>query len=477
MTAPFPDRPDFTGHNAPVRVECDIFDLVVEGSLPQDIRGTWFRSIPDPRFPPFLGDDIYLSGDGMVSRLHFAGGRVDLRIRYVRTERWQNEHGAGRSLYGRYRNPYTDDPSVQGKGRGVANTTPLYHAGRLIALKEDSRGWELDPRTLETVGEWDFAGRLRSQTMTPHPKIDPHTGELYFFGYEAAGLATRDIAYCIADSRGDLVREQWFEAPYCALMHDFVVTREHAIFPCFPITADLGRLRDRGPHWVWTPGLGTHIGIMPRSGDVAAMRWFSAPACSAFHFVNAFTEGSRVHVDMSLTDVPVFPFIREDSGLAIPQHEVKGALERWTFDLASPLDRVQRRTLAPAGDLPRIADRNAMSDYDVAYYERYDPAIAPPIITGAVGAGFNALSRLEVRTGRMTTLAMDPRTTLQEAVHIPSSRCGSEGYLAFVVDLHDENLSEVQIVDARELGREPIARIRIPLRLRSAVHGTWVADR
>jgi len=477
VTAPFPDRPDFTGHNAPVRVECDIFDLVVEGSLPQDIRGTWFRSIPDPRFPPFLGDDIYLSGDGMVSRLHFAGGRVDLRIRYVRTERWQNEHGAGRSLYGRYRNPYTDDPSVQGKGRGVANTTPLYHAGRLIALKEDSRGWELDPRTLETVGEWDFAGRLRSQTMTPHPKIDPHTGELYFFGYEAAGLATRDIAYCIADSRGDLVREQWFEAPYCALMHDFVVTREHAIFPCFPITADLGRLRDRGPHWVWTPGLGTHIGIMPRSGDVAAMRWFSAPACSAFHFVNAFTEGSRVHVDMSLTDVPVFPFIREDSGLAIPQHEVKGALERWTFDLASPLDRVQRRTLAPAGDLPRIADRNAMSDYDVAYYERYDPAIAPPIITGAVGAGFNALSRLEVRTGRMTTLAMDPRTTLQEAVHIPSSRCGSEGYLAFVVDLHDENLSEVQIVDARELGREPIARIRIPLRLRSAVHGTWVADR
>jgi len=477
MSRPFPNSPPFSGHNLPSRVEIDIGDLVVEGTLPDEFQGSWYRCVPDPQFPPLLGDDVYLSGDGMVSLFRFDRGRVSLRTRYVRTERWKNEHAAGRSLYGRYRNPFTDDPSVRGKGRGVANTTPLYHAGRLIALKEDSLGWELDPVTLETRGEMNFGGQLRSQTMTPHPRIDPQTGELFFFGYEAGGLASRDVAYCVADAAGELQSEQWFEAPFCALMHDFVVTRKHAIFPCFPITADLERLRRGGPHWVWQPQLGTKVGIMPRQGKVSELRWFTAPACTGFHYINGFTEGNLVHVDMSLTDVPVFPFIRADSGLQIPQYEVKGALERWTFDLSDPADRIVRHPLGPAGDLPRLADKDAMTNYDILYYERYEPTVGPPITTGAVGPGFNALTRLEVKTGRMTTLPMHPRVTLQEAVHIPSSRPDHEGYLAFVADLHDENLSDVYIVEAGDLARGPIAKIKVPLRLRSGVHGTWVPGR
>ncbi|MGH8261241.1 MAG: carotenoid oxygenase family protein, partial [Steroidobacteraceae bacterium] len=262
MTRPFPDTPDFSGHNAPVRIECDIFDLVVEGELPAQIKGAWYRSIPDPQFPPMLGHDTYLSGDGMVSVFRIEDGHVDFRMRYVRTERWKNERAARRSLHGLYRNPYTDDPSVRGKGRGAANTTPIYHAGRLLAAKEDSRAWEVDPATLETRGEWDYRGRLRSQTMTPHPRIDPDTGAMYFFGYEASGLASRDVAYCIANRDGELIREDWFQVPYCALMHDFAVTKEHAIFPVFPITADLARIKAGGPHWVWEGGRDSYIGIM-----------------------------------------------------------------------------------------------------------------------------------------------------------------------------------------------------------------------
>lgn len=475
MTAQFPSTPTFTGHNAPVRAECDIYDLVIEGTLPDEIEGAWYRSIPDPQYSPMLGDDVYISGDGMVSVFRFEKGHVDFRLRYVQTERWKNERAARRSLYGRYRNPYTDDPSVRGKGRGVANTTPFFHGGRLLALKEDARAWELDPDTLATVGEWDYAGKLRSQTMTAHPRLDPDTGELYFFGYEADGLATRDIAYCVANARGELIREQWFKAPYCALMHDFVVTKEHAVFACFPIAADLSRLQQGGPHWVWDPALGTRVGIMPRDGDVAEMRWFHGELCSGFHFANAFTDGHVVHVDFSLTNVPVFPFIRADSNLRIEQYELAGALERWSFDLSDPDGRVERRVLAPAGDLPRIADKDAMRDYEILYYEHYEPGVGPPIPTGAVGPGFNALSRLEVKTGRRLTLPMQPRVTLQEAVHIPSKQPGHEGYLAFVVDVHDENLSEVFIVSARYPDRGPIAKIKVPLRLRSGVHGSWVA--
>jgi len=44
-------------------------------------------------------------------------------------------------------------------------------------------------------------------------RIDPQTGELFFFGYEANGLASTQVAYCVADQQGNLIREQWFDAP------------------------------------------------------------------------------------------------------------------------------------------------------------------------------------------------------------------------------------------------------------------------
>lgn len=34
--------------------------------------------------------------------------------------------------------------------------------------------------------------------MTAHPRMDPESGEMYFFGYEADSLATRDVVYCVA---------------------------------------------------------------------------------------------------------------------------------------------------------------------------------------------------------------------------------------------------------------------------------------
>ena len=70
---------------------------------------------------------------------------------------------------------------------------------------------------------------------------------------------SRDVAYCIADKDGNLVSEQWFEVPYCALMHDFAITETYAIFPVFPTTADLDRLKAGGDHWMHDPELDSWI--------------------------------------------------------------------------------------------------------------------------------------------------------------------------------------------------------------------------
>ncbi len=76
----------------------------------------------------------------MVSRFLIEDGHVDYDIRYVHTARYVAERRARRALFGRYRNPFTDVADVKGVDRTVSNTTPVWHAGRLLMTKEDGRG-------------------------------------------------------------------------------------------------------------------------------------------------------------------------------------------------------------------------------------------------------------------------------------------------------------------------------------------------
>jgi carotenoid cleavage dioxygenase-like enzyme len=100
MTAPFPKTPGFSGPNRPFRAECDIFDLEIEGEIPRQLNGSWYRVGADPQYPPHLGNDIFINGDGIISMFRFENGHIDFRMRYVRTERWTAERAARRSLFG-----------------------------------------------------------------------------------------------------------------------------------------------------------------------------------------------------------------------------------------------------------------------------------------------------------------------------------------------------------------------------------------
>jgi carotenoid cleavage dioxygenase-like enzyme len=195
----FPQTIHFIGSNTPRRTEISIRNLEVEGKIPAEVDGAFFRAVPDNAHAPMFEDDIALNADGMIARFNFENGAVDFDIKYVETERYLAEKKARRALFGRYRNPFTDDPSVEGVDRTLANTTPVWHGGRLFMTKEDGRGYEINPHTLETAGKWDYYGALKSATFTAHPRIDPVTGEMFFFGYEAGGLCSLDVAYGIAD--------------------------------------------------------------------------------------------------------------------------------------------------------------------------------------------------------------------------------------------------------------------------------------
>lgn len=480
MSFLFPDTPAFTGFNQPRRIEADVFDLEVEGEVPAALNGAFYRCGPDPRFPPRMGDDININGDGMVTCFRFRNGCVDFRSRYVRTEKYRLEAEARKALFGAYRNPYTDDPRVAGRDRTTANTNAVFHAGRLFALKEDGLPHELHPETLETLGRCDYGGRMHSLTATAHPKIDPVTGEMISHGYEARGLATRDVALQVMDSDGSLAREDFFLAPYVSFMHDWAVTDTHLVFPLWSTTADEVRMKAGGAHWMFEPDRELQIGIMRRDAEVNDMRWFRAPPSGVGHILNAFSEGERVHVDLFVSERNQFPFIENADGAPFDRRRATPRLTRWIFDLAKPGNGFEAEILYDDFmEMPTTDLRYQMHPYRHGYTTVVDMD-RPLNVAGTIGVGWNTLCHVDMTSGRQRRYYVGEKTTCQEPCFVPRSPDASEGdgYLLSVLTRFDDGIrSELAVLDAQHIDEGPLARIRMPFHLRAAVHGNWVSER
>lgn len=159
---------------------------------------------------------------------------------------------------------------VKGVIRTVSNTNVYFWRGALLASKEDGPPFALDPATLETVGRYDFGGQVKTPCFTAHPKIDPDTGEMVAFAYEAGGDghdASCDIVVWTFDpATGKKTEEAWYKAPFCGMIHDAALTKNYLVLPMNPLVADYERIKKGGNHWAWDPKRDQYYGIVPRRG-------------------------------------------------------------------------------------------------------------------------------------------------------------------------------------------------------------------
>ncbi|HTO07947.1 MAG TPA: carotenoid oxygenase family protein [Myxococcota bacterium] len=459
MSRPFPSDPYLEGNFAPLSFEADANDLVVYGEIPRCLEGTLYRNGANPQFAP-RGRYHWFSGDGMIHGFFFENGRVSYKNRWVRTERWKAERAAGEALFGGITDPGNNDPRVEGISGNTANTNIVWHAGRLLALWEAGLPTELDPVTLETRGTWDFAGRLTrrnhpSGIMTAHPKFDPRTGEMLMFGYSPVEPY---LVYNVVDSKGKLVKSVELDVPWPSMMHDFITTAEHVVFPVFPVVFDLAAMANGGNVMSWQPERGTMLGVMPRNGEAKDLRWFQTDPCYVFHPMNAHTEGSRVIAEVAR--FPVLPlFGVPDQGPA--------NFARFTIDLA----RGQART-EPLDDLtmefPRLDERYTGLPYAHGYSAGSTRAERDIL-------GFDAILHYNVRTGSRSVHQLREGSYTGEPVFVPSrpNAPEGEGVLLAIVYREDTRSSDLLVLDAENVEKDPLATIQLPTRVPFGFHGNW----
>lgn len=446
---PLPDDPNkawwLRQDFAPID-ESEAFELEIVGALPPSLAGLYLRNGPNP----LSGDSgHWFLGDGMVHGVRIANGKAPwYRARYIQTEiLGQTDDGGG---------------GPPGLTAHAANTAVLHHADRLLCLEEVGVPYEISPEDLSTLGPFDFGGKLTS-AMTAHPKVDPVTGELFFFGY---GLLDSSIHYHRADASGALVASETIKLPKGVMMHDFQVTATHAIFLDLPILFDLGTAIDGAAFpFKWAPENGSRIGVMPRAGTAADVVWIDIDTCFVFHTWNAFhdpTNDAIIHLDC----------VRYDQMWVTGPNDFSQSGTPTRFSIDTAAGKVTQAAFDEQSvEFPRISRARQGLPYRYGYSA--GGSGVPALGEGSPNV-FDRLVKHDRDTGNTASLQLPAGQEADEALFVPDEGAKNEDdgwLLAYVFD-HADNRSQLLVADASTM--KEVARVKLPKRVPHGFHGDFV---
>ena len=436
-------NPYLAGNFAPVEAETTSFDLEVKGYVPEELAGRFLRIGPNPIGEQDLRRYHWFTGTGMAHGLRLRNGRAEwYRSRFVRSA----EAAAALGL-----DPLPG-PGAHRRDRAV-NTNFTRAGGKLFAIVEaGSLPVELNYE-LESVSRSDFGGTLEAG-FTAHPKFDPATGMQHAIAYEPGS----PVRYITLDSAGRARTVSKIDLPHIPLIHDVAFTDSSIVVLDLPATFQPGIAKTSFP-WLWDDRQAARIGLLPRNGNVAALQWFDAPRCFVFHFLNSYDDGDRTILDV----------VRHPRMFDIDQHgpnEGVPVLARWTLDRSN--GRLSEAILEDRGcEFPRINGAFGGRPYRYGYTAHYgqDVSFGPAMKHDLV---------------QQTTETHDygvGRVTLEPVfVPRPDARGEDDGWIMSYVYDSVRNLSDVVILDARDFGGDPVATIKLPVRVPFGFHGGWVPD-
>ncbi len=435
------------GNFAPTSEELSVDELEVEGAIPPELCGLYLRNGANP----VTGESPHwFLGQGMVHGVKLERGRaVWYRNRYVRT-------------------PFFENPSMQrisptgemDRVASAANTSVVGHAGRILALEEGSYPWLLDAE-LETRGYDDFDGRLRT-AFTAHPHFCPLTGEMIGFGY---GQTPPYLTYHRVSPDGKLVQSEVIEVPGPTMIHDFMISENYALFMDLPVVFNIEAAMRGVMPFQWSDDYGARIGLMPRTGTNADVRWFEIEPCYVFHTMNAWEEGEQVVFDVCR----ISELWREAGDMSGGNGEQ--TLHRFRFDLGT--GRVREETLDERSmDFPRVADAR------VGQPNRYGYALQFNL--GEEGGGsFGAHLKFDFQSGKSETHDYGAGMNPGEPAFVAAPGAdpdSDEGWVMSYVHDDGSGKSELVILDASRFAAKPVARIKLPCRVPYGFHGSFIKD-
>ena len=418
--------------------------------LPDALEGRYLRIGPNPIAEQDPERYHWFRGDGMVHGVRLRGGRAEwYRNRWVRSTRVSEALG---------------EPAAPGErhaGMDTVNTNIIGHAHRTFALVEaGARPVELSYE-LETLAHVDLDGTLPNG-FTAHPKRDPISGELHAVAYH---WSLPHLQYVVVGTDGRVRELQPISVPGSPMVHDISLTERHVVFYDLPVTFDLETAARGEFPYVWNDSYGARIGVMPRGGTDADVRWFEVEPCYVYHAMNAYDGGDTVVLDV-IRHATMF-----DEAWRT-ERDGQPSLWRWTVDLVAGAVREEQLSDVPQ-ELPRVDERVVGRKHRYGY--------AASLGLGLPGNGDfdkSTLVKHDLATGGLEIHDHGPGRTTAEGVFVPRSPEAAEDdgwVLSYVYDARSGR-SDLVVLDAADFTADPVAVVHLPARVPHGFHGNWVPD-
>jgi len=443
--------------------------LSVEGSLPRDLRGTFYRNGPARHERGQARYAHKWDGDGMIQAFVFRDGTVSHRGRYVATAKYLAETEAGRFQFSAYgsaiagRTELTTDIDAM----NAANISVCVHGGELLALWEPGSAYTLDPDTLSTLGLKQWNAPLPLCPFSAHPKLESD-GRLWNFGCDPlAGV----LSIHAISPNGKVEQQRQFDVARLPPIHDFAVTRHHLVFVLPPLEVAVERIeagRPFGASVLWAAGRSTRVLVIDKR--TWAMRWYELPPAVFSHIGNAWEDDDGV--------------IRFD---CMSGHHAQWALHGWSVMRGlyahvrgSSLTWVELR---PNGSCTAGMDRTLEAEFPVVeprvVGQRYQALLCISRSTGRPLdlPGWDRLTAVDVEDGSASFYDFGDDWMLEEHLYVPDAGqpdAKARWIVGTALNLRTaKTVLSVFAADAIQAG--PVAQAVLPYALPVGLHGTFRA--
>ncbi|MFD0362769.1 carotenoid oxygenase family protein [Nocardia sp. GCM10030253] len=455
---------------APLTDELDYRVEQLDGTLPAELTGTLYRIGPGRhQVGKTLLHSIF-DGDGMVSQFVLDGTSVHYRNRYVRTRHFEHGQASDRIRYRGVGGQIPGGP-LANIGRlpaNVANTNIVDCAGGLLALWELGNPHRIDPDSLETLGPYDFGGRLGFLgAFSAHPKWDPVTGDMYNFGLDL--LPTPRIRTYRVDRGGRLHRLASVPMLDLPWNHDFALTQRYLVFVLDPLLPEIGKIAMATHSFIdslqFKRSKGTRFLLVPKAGGKP--RIIEHEALLHVHLTNAYDDGDDVVVELVRFDTEWSEFRRMTGTVNIDSPDVPqfptSRLMQYRITQAGTV--IERELTDISGEFPQYDWRRSTRRHRYSYLAAKSPH-APSLLDSIV--------KVDHANGA-TTRCDFGISSVGEPLFVPRSPDAAEddGWLLFLNHALVENRSQLVILDARDLERGPLATAWLEHHVPWGFHGTF----
>ncbi len=447
--------------------------LRVEGTLPADLRGTFYRNGP-ARFDIGVNPH-WFDGTGAITAVRLDGASAQGAVKLIHSPSNDADIGRDRPRYGAFR----QRASVAQRLRALFGASPVRNAaninvlpwqGRLFALFETTLPLEIDPATLASMGETDLRGLIpQAWNAHPHRVASRHT--IYQFGLRIGPRCWLDVFALPSQGAPRLLTS--VPVPGVSEVHDFFVTDNHLVFVLPPLWCSPFAMLRNGSFvesLQWNPSAPTTVIVIPIDRPHETIRLETDPFFF-FHSVNAYETSHGSEIILDLVRYPDFVGVKRaldalsDGEPAPTSHS---SLWRGRIDLRSRRIHWEERWAHPL-EFPAVHKAVQGSLHHQSWAASYGAGEANP-------NGFSRLACIDAEHGTAKMIDPGPGCAVSEPALVPRSANENDVYVLSLIQERTARASWLGVWDGLATDAPPLAKIWFEQLLPAPLHGCWVGS-